>query len=254
MKLFLTKKPFILHLHLSAELPLNTSSIRQGWTRTCGGLADTPCKARLLGVQAMLDCPVCPQIPHSVQSLSCDGIHPSRRGVCSSWPLPFTAPVTLCRPLSPPLHGSYQVKLCLHGTLWVSSQSNSSKLEICYDLICLESDYINSLLRLSFTHIPCGEKDGPGQFVPLRQPQQSTFGSSENKIWPVLISVMLTFIWKGKSSWNNPDPVLPFKFHLLLVALQCMGISRVTRTDQPAEWGRGIICTIFPHQEVIIHV
>lgn len=67
MKHFLSKKCFILHLHPSAELPLNTSSIRQGWTCTSGGLAGIPCKARLLGVQTMLDCPVCSQTPHCPQ-------------------------------------------------------------------------------------------------------------------------------------------------------------------------------------------
>lgn len=67
MKHFLTKKCFILHLHPSAELPLNTSSIRQGWTGASGGLAGTPCKARLPGVPTMLDCPVCPQTPHCPQ-------------------------------------------------------------------------------------------------------------------------------------------------------------------------------------------
>lgn len=112
MKHFLTKKCFILHLHPSAELPLNTSSIRQGWTGASGGLAGTPCKARLPGVPTMLDCPVCPQTPtaHRAQSLPCDGTLPSQGGICSTWPLPFTAPATLCRPLPPPLDGCYQIK------------------------------------------------------------------------------------------------------------------------------------------------
>lgn len=39
--LCLRKKCFIFHLHPSAEPPLNISSIRQGWSCTSGGLADT---------------------------------------------------------------------------------------------------------------------------------------------------------------------------------------------------------------------
>lgn len=78
MKHFLTKKCFIWHLHPSAELPLNISSTRQGWTRTSGGLADTPCKA-----SAALSCPQIPHCPQCTEPLLWWGLPFSKRGLFS---------------------------------------------------------------------------------------------------------------------------------------------------------------------------
>lgn len=216
MKLCLTKKCFILSLDPSAELPLNTSSIRQGWTS--GGFADTHCKARLLGVQTMSGCPVCPQLLHCPQQPLCTEALPVMGSTLLKegpvQPDPFLSQLLwlaaclyhlLCMVV---IRTNYSCMV--HAELAVKVTAASMRLVTIWPVWRVNTLTVYWGCLSVMSHVE--QSTGLDSFVLLWQLQQSAFGSSENKIWPVWISVRLTFSWKGKSSWNNPDPVLPFKF------------------------------------------